>query len=569
MAHALVRAARTAAAAVALAFAWTGAVASPSDVVTGSLTSQDKSGSGSVSCLGTPTCSGVANVNTVHHDPSCSNNTFSFSAEVTFTGFDLSRSGSFSGNFTISQLENGHTQNPDGTCTYHLVAGATWPYDATWDATSGSGTFTIHSLDNGTPDDIGGPFNAKLAGGAPEFPMTVTGSVTTITTNAEATFSVKPQDAGTPQNVYVFTHAPASLVGHAAAKRAAGPSIPASHDDAVVCVLAQVTSDGHLIPATASSMQAALSGIVGSQNQAVQLLNNVPTPNVAGATVFVGYGSSAAAMLSSGVYQAALSVPGAVQCTASLASAPAPTSPAALSGLWWNASESGWGIHFTQRGTNLFAAWYTYDTAGNPKWYVAPNCAFAVANATSGSCTSPLYEVNGPMFFGTAFNTSLVHATQDGTLTLTFQDTNNASLTYSLPGFSRTVTIVRQVFPVAQTATPAVDYTDLWWGGASESGWGMAITQQFGNIFLAWYVYDASGKPFWYVAPACTVSGSGCSGALYKTSGPPFGPPLDSTRVQASSVGSVIVSFIDANHAVLSYTVDGVSGSKTLARQLF
>jgi len=568
MAHDPTRAARSAAAAMALAFACAGASASPSDVVTGSLASDDKSGSGSFSCLGTPACSGVTNITSVHHDPNCSNNTFSFSAEITFTGFDLSHSGSFSGNFTISQRDNGHTQNSNGTCTYNLGAGATWPYDATWDATSASGTVTIHSDDNGTPSAVGGPFTAKLAAAAPEFPMTVTGSVTTTTTDAEATFSVKPQDAGTPQNVYVFTHAPASLVGHAAAKSEAGPPIPASHDDAVVCVLAQVTSDGHLIPASASSMQAALSGIVGSQNQAVQLLNNVPTPNVAGATVFVGYGTSAAAMLTSGVYQAALSVPGAVQCTASLAAAPAATSPAALSGLWWNANESGWGIHFTQRGTNLFAAWYTYDAAGNPKWYVAPNCGFSSANATSGSCTSPLYEVNGPTFFGTAFNTGLVHATQDGTLTLTFQDANTASFTYTVGAFTRTVPIVRQVFPVAQTATPAVDYTDLWWN-PDESGWGMAITQQFGNIFLAWYVYDANGKPFWYVAPACTVEGSGCSGTLYRTTGPAFGPPLDPTKVQATSVGTAILSFIDANNGVLSYTVNGVSGTKPIKRQLF
>ena len=40
-------------------------------------------------------------------------------------------------------------------------------------------------------------------------------------------------------------------------------------------------------------------------------------------------------------------------------------------GLWWNPNESGWGIHFTQRGNVIFAAWYTYDGTGAPKWYVA------------------------------------------------------------------------------------------------------------------------------------------------------------------------------------------------------
>ena len=177
--------------------------------------------------------------------------------------------------------------------------------------------------------------------------------------------------------------------------------------------------------------------------------------------------------------------------------------------------------------------------------------------------------MDGPTFFGTAFHSPTADQVKNaGTLQLAFQDTANASLTYTVGTLTRTVPIVRQVFPVAQSPTPAVDYTDLWWN-PSESGWGMAITHQFGNIFLAWYVYDANGKPFWYVAPACTVSGSSCSGTLYRTTGPAFGPPLDPSKVKATAVGSAIVSFVDANNAVLSYTVDNITATKTITRQLF
>src|SRR5206468_650585 len=98
--------------------------------------------------------------------------------------------------------------------------------------------------------------------------------------------------------------------------------------------------------------------------------NNVPTNNVSGATFYVGYGSNASAMLSNGVYQPAISVPGQDECNASLSSTALPNLPGGLSGLWWNPSESGWGVHFTQRRNILFAAWYTYDTTGAPKWYV-------------------------------------------------------------------------------------------------------------------------------------------------------------------------------------------------------
>jgi hypothetical protein len=251
--------------------------------------------------------------------------------------------------------------------------------------------------------------------------------------------------------------------------------------------------------------------------------------------------------------------------TGNLLSAPAANLPGALSGLWWNANESGWGIDFTQRGSNIFAAWYTYDASGNPKWYVASACAGA--GATSGTCSGALYQVTGPAFFGTTFNPLLVNVTQAGNLSVTFQDANNASMTYTVAGQTRTVPITRQ--PVgAGTATLSTDYTDLWWN-ASESGWGMAMAQQQGNIFVAWYVYQSNGQPVWYVASNCTISGSGCSGTLYATTGPAFGATFDPNQVHVTSVGTVSVSFSDPNNAVLTYTVNGVSGTKNITRQLF
>jgi len=239
--------------------------------------------------------------------------------------------------------------------------------------------------------------------------------------------------------------------------------------------------------------------------------------------------------------------------------------PAALSGLWWNAGESGWGIHFTQRGNNVFAAWYTYDTSGNPKWYVS-TCAMPATTGTAGTCNGTLYEVNGPTFFGTAFNPNSVNAVNAGQLQVNFQDANNASMTYTgVAGQTRTVAITRQ--PLANGSTSGVNYTDLWWN-PNESGWGMAITQQANTAFLAWYVYDANAKPTWFVA-TCTVSGSTCSGDLLKTTGPNFGATFDTSAVHASTAGTISVNFTGPNDATISYTVNGASSSKTVTRQLF
>ena len=60
---------------------------------------------------------------------------------------------------------------------------------------------------------------------------------------------------------------------------------------------------------------------------------------------------------------------------------------------------------------------------------------------------------------------------------------------------------------LSNAAVPDVNYTDIWWGGSSESGWGIAATQQGSTVFLAWYVYDSNAKPTWYVA-LCTISGT-------------------------------------------------------------
>ena len=245
--------------------------------------------------------------------------------------------------------------------------------------------------------------------------------------------------------------------------------------------------------------------------------------------------------------------------------------PGPLSGLFYNAQESGWGIHLTQRGTNVFAAWYTYDTSGNPKWYVS-TCAMAGGTTgTTGTCSGQFFEVSGPRFFGVPFNTSQVTPVANGNLQLTFSGADNAQMTYTgVAGQTRSVAIVRQ--PLASGAIPDVNYTDIWWNAPanSESGWGIAITQQATTVFLAWYVYDNSGKPTWYVA-LCTLSGTTCPGNnnVLAVHGPAFGPTFDSHQVTSAAVGSLSVTFTDPNNATLNYIVNGVSGTKQITRQIF
>ena len=42
------------------------------------------------------------------------------------------------------------------------------------------------------------------------------------------------------------------------------------------------------------------------------------------------------------------------------------------SDMWFNPSESGWGVTIADHETQLFAVWYTYDTDGHPLWFTIP-----------------------------------------------------------------------------------------------------------------------------------------------------------------------------------------------------
>jgi hypothetical protein len=121
------------------------------------------------------------------------------------------------------------------------------------------------------------------------------------------------------------------------------------------------------------------------------------------------------------------------------------------------------------------------------------------------------------------------------------------------------------------TASVATDYTDLWWGGAAQNGWGVAITQHGGMQFNVLYTYDANGKPLWYAMPGGTwdASHTTFSGALYVPSSAPYDEYVASRKQVGAAVGNASIKFTSASTAQLTYTIGGVSGSKGIERQPF
>ena len=128
--------------------------------------------------------------------------------------------------------------------------------------------------------------------------------------------------------------------------------------------------------------------------------------------------------------------------------------------------------------------------------------------------------------------------------------------------------------PASATVTvtgAAANYTDLWWAGSAENGWGLSIHQHGNNLFNAIYVYDNAGRPNWYVMPTGSwdATFTTYSGLVYQPTSAPLNTYSPASFVPGAAVGSVTISFAGTSNAVLRYTINGISGQKSIQRQIF
>ena len=110
-----------------------------------------------------------------------------------------------------------------------------------------------------------------------------------------------------------------------------------------------------------------------------------------------------------------------------------------VSDLWWNLSESGWGMQLNQMGDTVFATLYVYDASGRPTWYTAQLTAQG-----NGQYTGPVYATTGPYFGAASFDAGSVTRTQVGTMSFTLQPDGTAVLSYGVNGTSVSKTVQRQ-----------------------------------------------------------------------------------------------------------------------------
>lgn len=239
------------------------------------------------------------------------------------------------------------------------------------------------------------------------------------------------------------------------------------------------------------------------------------------------------------------------------------------SDIWWNPAESGWGVTIADHETNIFAAFYTYDTNGKATWFTVTGGTFSQGRRIF---TGDVYTATGPHFAVEPFNPAQVRVSKVGTATFDFAPTggaaNTATFSYTINGVTQIKIISRLPFGDAAVAWTR-DVTDIWWN-ANESGWGLTLAQHGNNMFAVYYAYGADGRPTFY-----TMTGGKWTtpaffeGDLYTASGPYFGnPTFDSSRVAVTKVGTASITVCDGT-SYFKYTINGVTQTKEVTRLAF
>ena len=124
---------------------------------------------------------------------------------------------------------------------------------------------------------------------------------------------------------------------------------------------------------------------------------------------------------------------------------------------------------------------------------------------------------------------------------------------------------------ISALATGPRDYTDMWWAGKVEDGWGVSITQHGIIQFIVIYAYDSTGKPLWYVIPggSWNAGQTAFTGAIYLPTSSPFNAYNKAQFKINAAVGTATVTYTSSDTATLTYTINGVSGTKSIQREIF
>lgn len=235
--------------------------------------------------------------------------------------------------------------------------------------------------------------------------------------------------------------------------------------------------------------------------------------------------------------------------------------------MWWaGPAENGWGVSVVQHQDRLFTVIYAYDAAGLPTWYVMSGGEW---DAAGRRYSGPVYVPRGSPH--DAYDVARFSVgTPVGQAALVMVDKETIILEYTLDGVAGRKTLMRHQFGPAE-APLEVKYGDMWWGGASQDGWGIALLQQYRTFFGVWFTYDAAGRPTWFVMPSGFWSDARTyEGRLYRATGSPWlGTVYDRDLFRTTDAGTFRFRFASPEAATFEYVIDRRGGTLELTRTPF
>jgi hypothetical protein len=205
---------------------------------------------------------------------------------------------------------------------------------------------------------------------------------------------------------------------------------------------------------------------------------------------------------------------------------------------------------------------------GGLMWTVGGNPVFGSYDLASGLEVVALTMPSAPP--GVTVETSLGTLVLHNNLSaLTFEAQPGAPAAAAVP-----LTNELMVMPTSGDGyeRPASNFQGLWYNAPAESevGWGINFAHEGDVIFATWFTYDAGGRALWLTMTANKSGEYFYTGTISQTRGPPFDAvPFNPARVSVTEVGKGTLIFADADNGSFTYTVNGISQTKYLTRQVF
>ncbi len=156
-----------------------------------------------------------------------------------------------------------------------------------------------------------------------------------------------------------------------------------------------------------------------------------------------------------------------------------------VSDLWWNPSESGWGMQLVQNNNFVFATLFIYGANGAPTWLTAE-----MNNVGGFTWSGPLYATTGPSFAAPSFDPNLVNAQQVGSMTFTLVNIADGTVTYTVNGTTITKNVTRETL-VNESLSGVYDAVDSYtktcnppYSSGTTVGLGTISLSQSGNSIV-------------------------------------------------------------------------------------